>query len=98
AEHAAHAATGQLDLPRGTAEQRTIDPDLAELVDHDTELVGLAPSGAAREQPVDERGLAAAEESGHDDKRHAHAASLPPHHAVGFSTTTTLRLPAAVSG
>src|SRR4029078_1447046 len=77
AEHAAHAAAGQLDLARRlAAEQRRIDADRAELVDDDAELAGLAPRRAPREQPVDERGLAAAEKPGDNEGGQAPGAQL----------------------
>src|SRR6185436_11851812 len=77
-----------------------VDPDLAELVDDHGELAPLArlaagagPLGAAPEQPVQERGLAAAEEAGEDHERDAgHCCSSY------FSTTTTRRFPAGDSG
>ena len=79
AEHAAHAAAGQLDLARGVAaEQRAIDADLAELVDDHAELARRVALGTPREQAVDQRGLAGAEKAGHEDERDSHADSIAP--------------------
>ena len=62
-ELATNAATGQLDLTGLLGGQKiAIDADVAELVDDDRELAAL---GRARpKQPIEQRGLAAAQKPG----------------------------------
>ena len=57
---AAYAAVGELQhVLVGAGDEVAVDPDLAELVDDDRDLAGIGRA----EEPVDERGLAGAEEA-----------------------------------
>ncbi|MBK9032158.1 MAG: hypothetical protein IPL61_12710 [Myxococcales bacterium] len=73
-QHAADAAARQLDLARGAARQQIgVDADRAQLVDDDRQLAGAAARGRARgDHPVDQRGLAGAEEAREHYQRDAH--------------------------